>query len=394
MPAILWIGCSNLTSPEPSAQQLRLPSTPFNYEDVNFPESFNIHADNTPDNNKISNAGATLGRVLFYDNKLSINNAKNCASCHKQHKAFSDVVAKSNGFKGDQTHRNSMPIFNTRFMSTFFWDSRIDNMEDQVVMPVADHIEMGLNDEEFIIEKLSTSEHYPQLFTDAFGDATISMDRVKKALAQFVRSISSYQSKYDEGLEQNFTNFNYKEIQGMAIFANAQCNSCHKLEGIQTVMQQFPELIKPGNFSFNNIDILSEPIFPGEVEVNANIGLDAEYKDKGLYYITGNKSDEGRFKIPNLRNIALTGPYMHDGRFSTLEDVLEHYNSGILDHDNLDMRLKSGIGNFYSGAANSGTGEPVNFDFDSDEIDALLAFFNTLTDNKLLGDEKFSNPFR
>lgn len=402
--SIIWYGCSNLDNPQPTAQELRLPSTPFNYEDVNFPENFHLeYTDNTPENNQISNAGATLGRVLFYDNKLSLNNAKNCASCHKQHNAFSDVVAHSNGFKGELTKRNSMPIFNTRFMSNFFWDSRIDNMEDQVVMPIADHIEMGLQDEEFIIQKLSASEHYPQLFEEAFGTETISMDRVKKALAQFVRSIGSYQSKFDAGVEQDFANFNYKEIQGMAIFSNAQCNNCHHIEGLHNVFKVFPDLMDQrqsnGGFVLEDFELISQSnsdfdfsIFTGGI--NANIGLEEDYTDKGLYYTTGNSADEGKFKIPNLRNIALTAPYMHDGRFATLEDVLEHYNTGIINHENLDFRLRSGVGNFYGGSTNSGNGEPVNFDFDKDEIEALLAFFNTLTDTKLLNDEKFSNPFK
>jgi len=378
----LWAACS-IERPQPTAQNLQLPEVVDNYEGITYPQSFKNKPDNTPIANPITNHGATLGRVLFYDGRLSLNGTTSCASCHHQSKAFSDVTAQSVGFKGDLTKRNSMPIFNMQFLESFFWDSRVNRLEDQVIMPVADHIEMGIDKEEVLIAKLGSAKYYPQLFENAFGDETISMERIQNALAQFVRSIASYNSKFDEGVKNEFANFTAKELEGLHLFTNAQCQSCHALEGIEQL-----NILNNGDLIENSLDDIS---FFGDSQ--ANIGLEKVYEDKGMYEVTGSLSDVGRFKIPNLRNLELTGPYMHDGRFATLEDVLLHYNEKIEPHRNLDFRLKSGVGNTYEDAAPTGNGQPVQFDFNKEERDALIAFFKTLTDQQLITDDKYSNPF-
>jgi len=340
----------------------------------------------TPTDNPVTNHGATLGRVLFYDARLSLNGTTSCASCHHQNKAFSDVTAKSVGFKGDLTKRNSMPIFNMKFLESFFWDSRVSRMEDQVIMPIADHIEMGIDKEEVLIKKLGSATYYPNLFKNAFGNETISMERIQNALAQFVRSIASYQSKFDEGVENNFSNFTAKEMEGLHLFTDAQCQSCHALEGIDQLVDGTTIDAFGNNVLNNNVSFFGE--------FQANIGLEKQYSDKGMYEVTGFEGDVGRFKIPTLRNIELTAPYMHDGRFTTLEDVLLHYNDKIVPHQNLDFRLRSGVGNTYEDAAPTGNGTPVEFDFNKDEREALASFFKTLTDQQLITDEKYSNPFK
>jgi len=161
--------------------KLELPEETYNYADIDFPQHFNAKlsaSDNTPDNNKMKDAGATLGRVLFYDTRLSVNNKVACAGCHFQENAFSDVKAFSEGFKGAKTGRNSMPIFNNRFMQGFFWDNEVKDLEKQVVMPVKDHIEMGLEDEVHLVNKLQQTDFYADLFEKAFGSTEITMDKV------------------------------------------------------------------------------------------------------------------------------------------------------------------------------------------------------------------------
>lgn len=193
-----------------------LPETPYNYSQITLPQHFSVNAfpanlpqnavtdnDNTPADNPITDAGATLGRVLFYERKLSANETVACATCHQQEFAFTDPLALSVGFEGGTTRRRSMSLINARFYESgkFFWDERADTLEDQVLEPIQDHVEMGLTLEE-LVTVVESQDYYPDLFTDAFGDSEVTTDRISRALAQFVRSIVSYRSKYDEGRAQ------------------------------------------------------------------------------------------------------------------------------------------------------------------------------------------------
>jgi cytochrome c peroxidase len=334
-----------------------LPAQPYNYETIALPQHYQSNqvtqTDNTPAHNPISNEGATLGRVLFYDTQLSGNNTTSCASCHIQENGFSDPAQFSTGFEGGLTGRNSMGLANARYYERghFFWDERADTLEDQVLMPIQDGVEMGMTLPE-LEAKLSNVDYYAPLFTDAFGSPEITSDRISLALAQFVRSMVSYESKYDEGVATNFANFTNQENQGRQLFFSnrTRCSNCHETD------------------SFS----LDRP---------RNIGLDLVFTDEGVGAITGNPNDVGEFKVPSLRNVAVTGPYMHDGRFDSLAEVVAFYNNGIQNHPNLSPILERN------------NGQPRRMNLNRQEQAALVAFLETLTDPSFLSDPKFSDPF-
>lgn len=341
---------------------LVLPDSPFNYANMLLPNFFLDNdvrnEDNTPNNNQITDNGATLGRVLFYDNNLSRNNTISCASCHIQEHGFADPTALSTGFDGELTSRNSMGLANARFYENgrFFWDERAESLEEQTLVPIQDLVEMGMTLPE-LEDKLSELDYYGTLFTNAFGDEAVSSDRIALALSQFIRSMVSYESKFDEGLAQvndiddNFPNFTTSENRGKQLFMSNQtrCFDCHATN-----------------------------VFVGDEA--RNNGLDATITDPGVGGITGNNNELGEFKVPSLRNIALTGPYMHDGRFETLEEVIEHYNSGVQNNPNLDNRLTQG-------------NNVRRLNLSDDDKQALVDFLNTLTDDEFVNDEKYANPF-
>ena len=358
---------------------LDLPSEPFDYEsihenaDPDF-EGNNWFGDNTPFNNQVTNEGATLGRVLFYDQRLSQSNKTSCASCHKQEFGFADNTAKSAGFFVEETRRNSPHLINMKFENSFFWDGRETVLETQVLQPIEDHIELGMEDVEDIVEKLNELEYYPALFESAFGSTEISTDNVSKALAQFVRSMLSTNTKFDQGFEQDFNNFSSSELNGLRLFqAQLPCGGCH-----------------------------SGPDLGGGSAIG-NIGLDIEYEDNGLGEIFNGMN--GWFNVPSLRNIALTAPYMHDGRFETLEEVIDHYTQHVEDHPALSFQMMVNAQGSWDGSFVSpqftdlmveglSPGEPLKFNLTNQDKQDLIAFLHTLTDTELMVDERFSNPFK
>jgi len=406
--SVIIHSCTLVEVPETVSQlKLDLPDEPYNYSNEDFPDHFNAKREftNTPENNETSDNGATLGRVLFYDTRLSINNKVACAGCHFQENAFSDVVALSEGFEGAKTGRNSMPIFNNQFMKGFFWDNEVTELESQVVMPVKDHIEMGLENEVHLVNKLQKAGFYTDLFEKAYGSPEITMGKVKKAMAQFIRSIVSTSSKYDVAYQNNFTDFNALERKGMSLFFKAQCNSCHALENdMNALLKSFDEhelFNITGRHGNTFIDGPNPPprvdvgqVVQNQNETLANIGLEQIYTDKGVGHLTRNQEDNGKFKIPSIRNIMLTAPYMHDGRFATIDEVIEHYNKDLVLHPNLDFRLRVGGNNYDDAATNGSPGDAIKFDFSEEDKTALVAFFHTLTDNSLITDVKYSNPFK
>lgn len=372
---LLIFGCNKNNSdtpapvPDPVATYLNLPSTPFNYANPAMPaylQSPNIQGQiNTPANNPISDNGATLGRVLFYDKNLSINTNIACASCHKQANAFADPVALSSGFSGGLTGRNSMSLIDAKYYPNrrFFWDQRAATLEIQTLMPIQDHVEMGMTLTD-LENRLKTLPYYPTLFTKAFGDKNITSDRVSLALSQFVRSIVSYQSKYDQGRQTFptapapppnalFPNFTAEENRGKELFLLPQ-NACAACHGSETFTA------------------------PSE----KNNGLDLTTTDRGFGAVTNNTAQDGLFKVTSLRNVELTAPYMHDGRFTTLEQVIEHYSTGVKNHPNLSPQLKLPNGN------------PRLLNLSPQDKSALVAFLKTLTDRNVTMDVKFSNPFK
>jgi len=312
-----------------------------------------------PPGNKITDAGATLGRVLFYDKKLSYNNTVACGSCHLQSNAFADAKPLSRGFDGNLTTRNSPSIVNAAFQTSYFWDGRISKLEDMVLLPLNNHIEMGIEKIENLETKLGATSYYPKLFADAFGTSEITKDKLSKALSQFIRSMQSFDAKIDQG--QNA--LNSSEQRGEILF-NRNCASCHS----GTNFRSSSEFTSSKNSSVNT-------------NAFANIGLELSYKDKGLGEFIDKK--EGYFRIPSLRNIEHTAPYMHDGRFKTLEEVIEHYNSGVQAHPFLSGQLLDW---------NTGI-DPIRMNLTEENKVDMLNFLKTLTDKHFMDDERYSDPF-
>jgi len=305
-----------------------------------------------------------LGKVLFYDKTLSINNSIACGSCHIQSKAFSDNQTFSNGFEFVQTSRNSPGFQNLRQNIFFegkdsingtplFWDGRESNLQNMVTKPIFNHIEMGIKDLDALEERVKKKSYYPQLFQSAFNSETITAQKISMALSSFVGAIESNNSRFDRG------NLNAIELEGLKLFIDTyDCSACHH--------------ITP--FGYNdNPPLASEPF--------SNIGLDANPNDLGRGAITGKSNDNGKFKIPNLRNVELTAPYMHDGRLKTLEEVLDHYDIGIKNAPTLDPRLKNG------------DGSAKKFNISVEHKKAIVAFLKTLTDQNFVTAKMYSNPF-
>ncbi len=350
---------------------LNLPQDGYEYENVPLPAHFRTAAanelDNTPIGNRTTNDGATLGRVLFYEKDLSANSTISCASCHVQSAGFTDPDRFSKGFEGGLTSRNSMSLANSRFQPTgFFWDARAASLEEQALGPIQSHVEMGL-DLKILVERVESKEYMLELFERAFGDREVTPDRVGMAIAQFVRSMISCQTPFDRAFSQvgsfepDFPTFTAMENRGKQVFAEAKCASCH--------LARKDEI---GNGAIFVIDRLH------------NVGLDAgaDGDDIGLGGVTGDPADNGKFKVPSLRNVEVSGPYMHDGRFTTLEEVVEFYNSGVKPHPNLDPLMRDD------------NGDPLLLGLSDDDKQALIAFMETLTDRELLTDPRFSDPFK
>lgn len=348
----------------------------FNYANLDIPAFFKDSdgsfesQENTPNDNPITDAGATLGRVLFYDKKLSKNHTISCASCHQQDKGFSDPDQFSVGFNGESTKRHSMTLINSRWYEggAFFWDERASSLEEQVLMPIQDHVEMGLELSE-LVARLDSLAYYDVLFTKAFGSSEVNPERISNALSQFTRSIVSLNSRFVKAIEESridevsanemkkLRKLTKQENEGLDIFYNyATCGYCH---------------MGPAAVS----------------DAAKNNGLDLDYKDKGRAQWSKSAKDDAMFKAPSLANIELTAPYMHDGRFKTLEEVVDHYNSGIKSHPNLNFRLTE--------EDRDGTvgGTPLKLELSQKQKDALIAFLKTFTDDKISFDEKYSDPF-
>ncbi len=338
----------------------------FNYANQDIPDY--ISHDNTEDN-PINDRTATLGRVLFYDKSLSSNGTIACASCHLQERAFSDPNIQSAGVNG-LTGRHSMRLVNPRFgrEKKFFWDERATTLEEQTTMPIKDHIEMGfsgtngdltIND---LTAQLEELDYYNTLFEFAYGDTEITENRIQLALAQFIRSIQSFDSRFDEGLVQvanisvPFPNFTLEENNGKELFINtppegAGCADCH-------IPPEFSIHIG----SFNN-GVITVAGMPGEIDLTNT-------------------------RAPSLRDLenpdgTLNTPLMHDGSFTSILQVINHYDSIPFHPENnlLDARLLDNNGN------------PQQLHLTEDQKQALVAFLRTLTSEDMYTNEKWSDPF-
>lgn len=338
------------------------------YANVPFPVHFDADVfrtlDNTPLDNPITDPGATLGRVLFHDKRLSVNDTVACASCHLQPSGFGDSAKFSAGIiPGLVTGAHSMRLGNARFYApgSMFWDKRAPTLEFQTTQPIQSSVEMGFDASQggmpALLAKMKTLPYYPELFAFVFGDSAITEDRMQKALAQFVRSMASTHSKWDEGASQVYdptapgkglgaprSNFTPSENRGQQVFfapknqGGAGCVVCH----------QAPTFALNGNSRSNGLDA-------GETRL---------------------------FKSPSLKNISATGPYMHNGVFPSLEAVVEHYNGGIQDGPALDQRLRGP------------DGLPQRLNLSDSDKAALVDFLKTLQDPVLNSDARFGTPFK
>lgn len=321
------------------------------------------------------NSPEVLGKILFYDSKLSINNSVSCASCHQQALAFADNKQFSIGFENRPTQRNSMPIQNLsfesdafisiepllaerdfrNFSSPLFWDGRETTLSLMVLKPIVNHREMGINDLDAFVNKLQEIPYYQKGFEQVY-DQPVSLELVGLSLASFLGQIRSVNTKFDQ-VNRGEAQLNGLEHEGRRLFFEKyDCNSCHQVE-------------EPNGYLFA----------PGGGF--SNIGLSRSNEDPGLGAVTGIPGDMGKFKVPSLRNVTLTAPYMHDGRFQNLEEVIDHYSVGMAANENLDFRLQE-------------DGAPMVMDISQHEKDAIIAFLNTLTDYSMITDPALSNPFK
>lgn len=295
--------------------------------------------------NPLTKEGIELGRKLFYDPLLSKDNSISCSSCHLSFTAFTHVDhSLSHGIEDRIGTRNSPVLMNLAWNKSFMWDGAIHHIDVQALAPITHPSEMG-SDIATVVNKLQETEGYPALFYQAFSDSNITGELVLKAIAQFQLTLISSNSKYDQVMRgQEGIYFSEQEEKGYTLFKN-HCNSCHK-----------------------------EPLFTSGEFANNGLPVDTTLNDFGRMRITLQSQDSLKFKIPTLRNIEYSYPYMHDGRFKTLHQVLNHYNHGIMDSPTLDPSLK----------------RPFKLT-ENDKVD-LVAFLLTLTDKSFLFNPDFSYP--
>jgi cytochrome c peroxidase len=336
---------------------------------------------------------AGLGRVLFYDKKLSKDRSVSCASCHKQKLAFSDNVAFSTGIEGKLTARNSQPLANVASFSThysiingktpmLFWDERAGDVASQSRQTFGNPLEMGM-EMQSVVDRIKTLDYYPYLWQQVYGNFEPTEAQVLECLQEFVGSIGSHDAIIDRSLEVAMDLFNIPTTTQSDTLITALYYGGNDTT-INTVVVGLPGMSPSQNRGRDifvaNCTKCHSPIRPFQEVFAACNGLDLEYKDKGLAELSGNPSDIGVFKSPSLRNIALTAPYMHDGRFKTLQAVVDFYSDQVKPHPNLHPKMLH-------------DGNP-NLNLNQTQKQDLIAFLNTFTDQTITVDPRFSNPFK
>ena len=355
----LWMGCN----PDPVVDTIDpvvLDPTPFNLDIRHFPEP------QWPEDNPLTEAGVQLGRMLFHEKRMSGDNTQACADCHAQQRNFSDVAVFSAGIQGIEGPRHSMVLSNLAWHvhhdgnhgHGFFWDGRAATLREQVLDPIEDGLEMDEDLESLTVE-LSAFEQYRHAFTRAFGTDEINAERMAKALEQFLLTMVSNNSKYDQWLLGE-TSLTESEERGRQLFfdefdpfnpevSGADCAHCHS--GLDFASHQF-----------------------------GNNGLDADedMEDIGYMAVTGEDADRGKFKTPSLRNVMVSAPYMHDGRFANIDEVIDHYDHGAVSSTSMDPMMQYNV--------------DYGLGLDSQDRSDLIAFLHTLTDSDLLSHPAFSSP--
>jgi cytochrome c peroxidase len=360
-----WIAALLATMATGSCDERRRDATPLS----GFSAPFVFGRFDVPSDNPLTEEAVELGRRLFYDPRLSSNGTTSCATCHMQHLAFTDGRTTSVGVSGKPLEFNSMSLANLMWgPQRFFWNGRAASLEDQALVPIQHADEMA-QDLGRLVTELSADPRYRELFEAAYGE--ISPSAVARALASFLRTLISSNSRYDRFLRGEIA-LDPREDLGRKLFMahpdvkadlrGANCIDCHSqflTSGFRT---------RYDGFSNNGLD-------------------DEEHLQPGLQAVTGSPAHRGCFKVPSLRNVALTAPYMHDGRFATLEEVLDHYDSGIRRSSTLSPLIVEASNR---GAATDGR---ISLHLTTEEKAAVIAFLHTLTDEEFVTAERFSDPF-
>jgi cytochrome c peroxidase len=309
-----------------------------------------------PHDNPLTVERVELGKKLFFDKRVSINNEQSCADCHAPEKAFTDGRRTARGAEGEFGPRNSMPLFNLAWKKEFFWDGRAKSLREQVLQPIQNPIEMHQSLTNLVVKLSKTNEDYRAHFTAAFGSPEITAEKISLALENYLLTLTSFNAKFDRVLrgEEKFTP---DEQRGFELFST----------------EYDP---RRGQFGADCFHCHGGPLF--QSQAFANNGSDGAFKDIGREKVTGKASDRGKFSVPSLRNVELTAPYMHDGRFRRLEDVIEHYSTGIPRSVTLDPNL----------AKHPDGGVPLS----ADDKRALVAFLKTLTDAQFVAQTVAASP--
>lgn len=340
--------------PDPVEQPAVFDPTPATVNLRDFPDP------DFPADNKPTVAGVMLGRMLFYEKLLSKDGSQACADCHRQPDAFSDSLQFSVGVEKMNGKRQAMPVMNLAWHKNgMFWDGRAPLVRDQALKPIQDPLEMNETLAN-VVAKLTAEKKYTDQFIRAFGDATVSEERIGRAIEQFEFTMISNNSKYDQfkrgeatltDSEERGRGLFFTEFDPSGVKKGAECFHCH------------------ATFNFTNDEYM-------------NNGLDAatDQKDEGRMKTTLDPADKAKFKTPSLRNIARTAPFMHDGRFATLEQVVDHYNLGVKDSPTADFLLQYNL-------------QPGGLKLTAQDKADLVAFLKTLTDTEFLANPAFKTPF-
>lgn len=339
-----------------------------------------------PDGNNfaIENEAATLGRVLFYDRNLSLNKTLSCGGCHNQQAGFAENKQFSGGFNQQLASRNTLSFGDLDFAAydKLFWDDRESNLVDMLIQPIAEDEEMGIDPDQ-LLDRLNGStidgapNYYKPLFEQAFGTEEITMPLIGDALAHFVKSVAAVDTKLDQAIQNNLINnpggsgeWTASEELGRTIFQQ-DCQACHT-------------------------QIMTDVDYEGVVAIfntPHNTGLDLTTTDAGVGAISGIQNEQGMFKTPTLKNVAQSGPYMHDGRFETLEEVVEFYSEGMKLHPNSAFNPGSAGQQVYYSEAPPLPESSIGFEYSEEEKSALVDFMEALSDHSVLNDAKFSDPW-
>ncbi|HTR42965.1 MAG TPA: MbnP family protein [Pseudomonadales bacterium] len=334
---------AEITAADPKPLYLPKKFTPYPFQiSATFP------VPDLPRDNPLTVERVELGKKLFFDKRISINGRQSCADCHSAERAFTDGLVTARGAEGKFGSHNTMPLFNLAWKSEFFWDGHAQSLRQQVLQPIQNTVEMHQSLTNLVVKLTDAADDYPAMFIAAFGSPEITSEKISLALENYLLTLTSFDAKFDRVLngEEKFTP---QEQRGFELFSTeydprrgqygADCFHCH-----------------------------GGPLF--QSQSFANNGLDAAFSDIGRAKVTGRNSDAGKFAVPSLRNVALTAPYMHDGRFQTLDEVVEHYCTGVKRSATLDPNL----------ARHPDGGVPLS----ETDKKALVAFLKTLTDEKYL----------